>query len=376
MCYDICLCFSSSTIDITTHPPTISPAAPLPHTLLSVDDMKVGGSNKRKKESEPNEVDFYRLGKELQNRTGSSVGAFTTEDRRFREHFGCGAAVALIIWNLMTQYNVLPPEAMIIHFLWALHFMKVYPKQDAGCSSAGGSSGAIDPKTWRKYFWPFIYAMSSLEQHVVRSRHSIFICFRLQSYPLLLLLKRYYIPLQIDFEARKKNLPYYNDCLLSVDGTDFRIPNHGPQFASHKYKGKSALRYEVALDILKGELAWHHGPFPAGAWPDISIFRHALKYHIDENERVEADDGYIGEAPEKVKCPASFVNPAENEEMQQRVRNRQETVNKRFKQWGILNSVYRHDISTHGDVFRAISVITQVAIKNGEPLFDVEYKDP
>ena len=61
--------------------------------------------------------------------------------------------------------------------------------------------------------------------------------------------------------------------------------------------------------------------------------------------------------------------------MQSRVRSRQETVNKRFKQWEILVQVYRHDITMHGYVFRAIAVITQLAIENGEPLFPVDYND-
>ena len=57
------------------------------------------------------------------------------------------------------------------------------------------------------------------------------------------------------------------------------------------------------------------------------------------------------------------------------VRQRQETVNKRLKQWSILVQVYRHDIVDHRDVFAAILVITQLAISNGEPLFSVEYND-
>lgn len=183
--------------------------------------------------------------------------------------------------------------------------------------------------------------------------------------------------MQIVFENRKVTRTRYNDCLLSVDGVDCRVPNHGPKFASHKYKGKSGLRYEIGIDILKGEISWLNGPYPAGEWPDINIFRHALMHQLDPNERVEADDGYVYEAPKKVKCPANFSNPPENEAMQQRVRNRQETVNKRMKQWDILDVQYRHDLSTHGMVFRAIAVITQVAIKNGEPLFSVEeYEDP
>ena len=52
--------------------------------------------------------------------------------------------------------------------------------------------------------------------------------------------------------------------------------------------------------------------------------------------------------------------------MAQRVRARQETVNKRFKQWGVLNQVFRrHDLIHLRDVFAAVCVITQLAIENG-----------
>ena len=78
----------------------------------------------------------------------------------------------------------------------------------------------------------------------------------------------------------------------------------------------------------------------------------------------------------KVKCPASVSSPLKTAEMQSRVRMRQETVNKRFKQWGALAEVYRHDVQTHSTVFRAIGVLTQLTILNGEPLFDVSYRDP
>jgi hypothetical protein len=44
-------------------------------------------------------------------------------------------------------------------------------------------------------------------------------------------------------------------------------------------------------------------------------------------------------------------------------------INRRFKTWGILSQVYRHDIRRHGEVFRAVAIITQLTIKNGSPLF-------
>ena len=91
---------------------------------------------------------------------------------------------------------------------------------------------------------------------------------------------------------------------------------------------------------------------------------------------MEADDGYIGEARFKVKCPASVPSPFEARKMQAYVRNCQETDNKRFKQWNVLADVWRHDVHAHSTVFRAIAVLTQLSVLNGEPLFEVDYKDP
>ncbi len=61
--------------------------------------------------------------------------------------------------------------------------------------------------------------------------------------------------------------------------------------------------------------------------------------------------------------------------MQGRVRTCHETLNRQLKTWGILSQVFRHHITMHGDVFRACAVVMQLTIKNGEPLFEVEYED-
>jgi len=166
---------------------------------------------------------------------------------------------------------------------------------------------------------------------------------------------------------------------MSIDGTDFRIPQQGKAkqgnpFGSHKYNGKSALRYELGVDIMTGFLVWIQGPYPAGAWNDIKIFNHCLAHFLEPGERVEADNGYQGH-PDKIKCPKNAYNPPENLGMQGRVRSRHETLNGRLKNWGILQQIFRHDISHHGDVFRACAVITQLMLENGEPLFQVDYSD-
>ncbi len=75
---------------------------------------------------------------------------------------------------------------------------------------------------------------------------------------------------QIDFDSRLGIHDVGNNCLLSVDGMHFRIPKKGAAkkgnpFGSHKYVGKSALRYKLGVDILMGNLVWIQGPYPAGA---------------------------------------------------------------------------------------------------------------
>jgi DDE superfamily endonuclease len=165
---------------------------------------------------------------------------------------------------------------------------------------------------------------------------------------------------------------------VSVDGTHFPVKQPvdfavAKKFYSHKSK-KPALSYEVALCIQTGYIVWINGPFPA-AMSDITIFRSSLMSHLDAGERVEADDGYVGETPQYVKCPKSFTNPKENEQMQKLVRSRQETVNARFKDWGCLLQRFRHDLVKHSNCFRSVAVITQLSIESGERLFDVLYSD-
>ena len=57
------------------------------------------------------------------------------------------------------------------------------------------------------------------------------------------------------------------------------------------------------------------------------------------------------------------------------VRSRQETVNKRLKQFNCLKTQFRHDVLYHGTFFRAAAVLTQLSLKHIEPLFQVQYDD-
>jgi DDE superfamily endonuclease len=137
------------------------------------------------------------------------------------------------------------------------------------------------------------------------------------------------------------------------------------------------LRYEVALCIRTGDIVWVSGPFPAGQWPDLKIFRLELKHYLGPGERVEADKGYRGEYPLCVKTNFPGEDP-ETKRMRRRVLARHETVNKRFKHFAILRERFRHEkdmMGKHGFAFRAIVVLTQLSFYDGAPLNQVYYVD-
>ena len=64
---------------------------------------------------------------------------------------------------MLDAYSFLPDGAQILHLLWALLLMKVYPTENTGHAAAGGKGHAIDPKTFCNAIWPMIHAISDLE---------------------------------------------------------------------------------------------------------------------------------------------------------------------------------------------------------------------
>ena len=160
-----------------------------------------------------------------------------------------------------------------------------------------------------------------------------------------------------------------SDCLLSVDAIDFMTPKTLERSIWNHKCWAPGLRYEVALCIETGDICWIKSPYKCGKLNDIIIFRHSFMLELEEGERIEADDGYVGETPRYIKYPKSFTKDNNCELAQSLVRNRQEPVNSRLKYWEILEHMYQHNISKHGDVFRSITVITPLALSHGKRLF-------
>ena len=161
---------------------------------------------------------------------------------------------------------------------------------------------------------------------------------------------------------------------MSVDGTDFRFPASDKFYwHSHKFK-KPGVRYEVGLSIALGDIVWINGPFPAGHFPDLVIFRMGMKGLLDDGERVECDKGYRGEFPKKAKPPHPFYDyDPKIKKMKKRLAARHETVNSRIKQFKSMNGLFRHNYKMHSSCFRCIVVCVQLFIEHGDTLFDCKY---
>jgi hypothetical protein len=120
------------------------------------------------------------------------------------------------------------------------------------------------------------------------------------------------------------------------------------------------------------------GPYLPGLINDISIFHDGLIHMLERGERVEADQGYIGECPEKVKVPKNHVTvDPERGEIKARLGRRHESVNRRLKVFRSLSTTFWHSIEQYSICFRASVVLVQLAFDGGEKyLFDVrEYED-
>ena len=185
---------------------------------------------------------------------------------------------------------------------------------------------------------------------------------------------------KIDIDNRRKG-DTGEDTMLSVDGVDFMIREPYPYvkdvsniWYSKKINGPG-LRYEFAVSIKTGDLCWINGPYPCGEKNDLGIFRAGLMTFLDENERVECDDGYQGEDPlicKTRKGISSLYSSDEEKAFQNTVRARQETAHKRFKQFGALNGIFRHALEKHSDFVYAAATISQIVFEMGEPLFQID----
>ena len=111
--------------------------------------------------------DIMTDARDIMNKFPRPNAAASTEIRAFRETFGTSLRIVSMVGSMLWEEDVVPEGGRTKHLLWALHFLKVYPLKAPECAAVGGSAGAVDAKTHKKWVWAFIDAIANCVDVVV-----------------------------------------------------------------------------------------------------------------------------------------------------------------------------------------------------------------
>ena len=109
---------------------------------------------------------------------------------------------------------------------------------------------------------------------------------------------------------------------------------------------------------MSGNICWVHGPYPAGAFPDVKIFRRCMKEALLSGERVIADRGYSDDS-----CLTPNKSSESGHALAGELRARHEGVNGRLKTFAILRHRFYHNRSKHVLCFHAVAKVTQLTFE-------------
>ena len=163
---------------------------------------------------------------------------------------------------------------------------------------------------------------------------------------------------QVNWNQRLSSLKLYS-CYASIDCTDVKIAepwSFSHSWYSYKHNG-AGLRYELAIS-LSGQIVWANGPYKCKIHPDVMIIRDKLKLFLLPGENVISDRGYPDE-----RCVSPNNSSLEGNELAALIRARHETANRRLKQFNVLRSTFRHQISKHSICFFAVVNTTALQLQ-------------
>lgn len=276
---------------------------------------------------------FRALGAEIANLNITSHNYL----RQYRAHFGITPLKTALLYDIILEQHERARGILPEHLMWALLQARTYNREEILAAMAGTTE-----KTYREKSWDVLEILCNLNL--------------------------------IDWERRKVRCIRHNRCMVTVDGTDFRIKEQFPfdsRWYSHKYNGPG-VRYEFAISIATGWIVRVYGPFPCGDWPDLRIARHELIYILEPGEYYIADKGYRDGYN---WCYSPTGDDTYADRQIAALRARHENVNRRIKEWGAMQQKWRHPIEKHGIMLGAIANIVQLGLETDAPLRYVHYDE-
>jgi hypothetical protein len=146
-------------------------------------------------------------------------------------------------------------------------------------------------------------------------------------------------------------------------------------WSSHKFGKKAAFAYELAVSTVTQQLCWARGPYPAGGYNDIKMFKEGglQRFLLSRGKKAIADAIYANVGG-GTSCPNTKYESKTTNTYKRRARARMESFNGRIKSFGILYQTFRHKkdrMRKHQTCFEAVCIIVQYQMENGSPLFEV-----
>lgn len=169
---------------------------------------------------------------------------------------------------------------------------------------------------------------------------------------------------------------------MIIDGTEFPVRAPPTKDLSKllcsgrkksNQQSRHNLKYSLGVQISTGRIVWLEGPDP-GSMTDIASFRLTKLFNItklwDDDERILADKGYIGEdifvTPIK-ESPHEGLSPEEEvwNDTVANIRQLVECTIRRIKIFGILGSLgkFRHCLNDHSTIVNVCAQITNISLE-------------
>ncbi len=138
------------------------------HNMTNNNNDNVSNNDASNNGDNETDVDmFFGAAREVMNRSNKKIGTAAMEERQFRSFFSAQKEIVLKVWGMLGEGSLHPENSKPKHLLWALYFLKVYPREGPGCSAVGGSKGAIDTMTMQKWVWLFLECIAKMADNVV-----------------------------------------------------------------------------------------------------------------------------------------------------------------------------------------------------------------
>ena len=272
------------------------------------------------------------------------AGCIEMMESNFQANYGCSSITAYKLFSMIDVSSTTPtPPAR--YYLMTLYFLKTY----LHVQQFMGIFLVKSDKTARVWLWKILGFISVICDEIVRM-------------PL-----GHELPAGVEFIMTGDGKHFH----CNETRTDPDRPFCSEQ-QSHKNK-KAGISYVIYTSILESKVIGFDGPFDAGTG-DATIFKNGMMQTMPHGKKMIGDKGF---GHKDIAHLVSAPNPLDDEEtldFKIRASVRQEHVNQRLTEFGVLDQKFTHNWdrkNKHKLCFKACLTLVQISIKEERPLIPI-----